>query len=119
MIYRSKTVLHVHLMATLAESRTQVLTAIGYRVFSVHTVIAALFEVSLGRCGILVLCHKLDRSGRCTLAEYFHQNCPKPYIVAVLAHEDDHSPPQAHARLIYSKDHGALVELMRQQLAAA
>jgi hypothetical protein len=116
---RSKTVLHVSPDAALAESRTQVLTAIGCHVFSVQTVVAALFEVSLGRCGILVLCHKLDRSGRCTLAEYFQQNCPEPYIVAVLAHEDDHSPPQAHARVIYSKDHGALVKVMRQRLAAA
>jgi len=117
--HRSKTVLHVSPDTALAKSRGQVLTAIGYHVFSVQTVVAALFEVSLGRCGILVLCHKLDRSGRCTLAEYFQQNCPEPFIVAVLAHEDDHWPPQAHARVIYSKDHGALVKVMRQRLAAA
>jgi len=116
---RSRTVLHVSPDVGLAESRTQALTAIGCEVFSVQTVVAALFEVSLGRCGVLVLCHKLDHSARCTLAEYFQQNCPEPYIVAVLAHAEDHWPPQAHARVIYSKDHGALVKVMRQRLAVA
>jgi len=69
----------------------------------VATVVAALLEISFGRCGVLVLCHKLHHTERCTLAEYFHNNCPDPYIVAILAHEQDHYPPQAHVRVIYSK----------------
>ena len=116
---RSNNVLHVSPDVDLAESRTKALTAIGCQVFSVQTVVAALFEISLGRCGILLLCHKLDHRGRCTLAEYFHQNCPEPYIVAVLGHSDDHYPPQAHVRVVHSRDHGSLVKVMRQRLAAA
>jgi DNA-binding response OmpR family regulator len=114
-----RAVLHVSPDPALAKSRTQVLTAIGYEVFSVQSVMAALFEMSLGRCGILLLCHKLDHTRRCTLAEYFHQKCPHPYIVAVLAHEDDYYPPQAHARVVFSQDHSSLVRIMRQRLAAA
>jgi hypothetical protein len=85
----------------------------------VTTVVAALFEISFGRCGVLVLCHKLPHPGRCTVAEYFHKNCPDPYIVAILAHEQDHYPPQAHARLLYSKNHASLVTVLRQRLRAA
>ena len=116
---RRKTVLHVSPDKALAKSRSKVLTAIGCEVFSVQTVAGALFEISLGRCGILLLCHKLDHTGRCTVAEYFHQNCPEPYIVAVLGHKDDHYPPETHACVVYSQDHGPLMRVVRQRLAAA
>jgi hypothetical protein len=84
-----------------------------------ETVLAAWFEISMGRCGILLLCHKLDHTGRCTLAEFFHRSCPDPHIVAILAHEADHYPPQAHARVLFSKDHGHLLTVMRKRLIAA
>jgi hypothetical protein len=116
---RSLSVLHVSPDTALAESRTRALAAIGYEVVCVETVVAALFEISMGRCGILLLCHKLDRNGRCTIAEYFHKNCPDPYIVAVLAHEQDHYAPQAHARVVFSRDHGPLVKVFWQRLSAA
>jgi hypothetical protein len=116
---RDRTVLHVSPDTALAESRMRALASIGYDVVCVETVVAALFEISMGRCGILLLCHKLDRNGRCTVAEYFHQNCPDPYIVAVLAHEQDHYPPQAHARVVFSQDHGPLLRVLRQRLSAA
>jgi hypothetical protein len=116
---RLRTVLHVSPHTALTKSRTRALTSIGCHVVCVSTVGAALFEISMGRCGILLLCHKLDHTGRCTLAEFFHHNCPEPYIVAVLAHEHDHYPPQAHARVIYSPDHGPLLKTIQQRLAAA
>jgi hypothetical protein len=116
---RRRSVLHVSPDATVARSRTEALKAIGFEVSCVQTVVAALFEISVGRCGVLVLCHKLGHTGRCTLAEYFQENCPEPYIVAILAHEHDHYPPQAHARVVYSQDHQPLVGVMRQRLNAA
>jgi hypothetical protein len=116
---RGRTVLHVSPDTTLAKSRSRALTSIGYEVVCVESVVAALFEISMGRCGILLLCHKLGHTGRCTVAEYFHQNCPDPYIVAVLEHEHDHSPPHAHARVVFSQDHAHLVSVLRQRLSAA
>ena len=117
---RARTVLQVSPDTALAQSRTRALTSIGYHVVCVQTVVAALFEISMGRCGILLLCHKLDQTGRCTLAEYFHHNnCPDPYIVAVVAHEQDHYPRQAHARVVDSHDHAPLVTLLRQHPSAA
>jgi hypothetical protein len=116
---RARTVLHVSPDIALAQSRTRALTSIGYHVVCVQTVVAALFEISMGRCGILLLCHKLDQTGRCTLAEYFHHNCPEPYIVAILAHEQDHYPREAHARVVYSQDHAPLVTFLRQRPSAA
>jgi hypothetical protein len=114
-----RTVLHVSPDTALADSRTRALASIGYDVVCVETVVAAFFEISMGRCGTLLLCHKLDRNGRCAVAEYFHQNCPNSYIVVVLAHEQDHYPPQAHARVVFSQDHAPLVRVFRQRLSAA
>jgi hypothetical protein len=116
---RGRTVLHVSPDTDLAKSRTRALASIGYDVVCVETVVVALFEISMGRCGTLLLCHTLDHTARCTVAEYFHQNCPDPYIVAVLAHEHDHYPPQGHARVVFSEDHAHLVRVLRQRLSAA
>jgi hypothetical protein len=113
------TILHVSPDAALSKSRHVALAAIGYHVVSVPTVVAAIFEISMGRCGVLRLCHKLNHTGRCSLAEFFHTNCPDPYIVAVLAHASDHYPPRTHDCVIYAPDHGALVTLMRRRLSAA
>jgi hypothetical protein len=115
---RPRTVLHVSPDPDLALSRHQVLTAIGCHVVHVRSEGEALFEISLGRCGILLLCHKLSHPARAALAETFHRRCPDPYIVAVLAHESDRYPPQAHATVVYAADHAALASLFRERLAA-
>ena len=115
---RNRTVLHVSPDAILARSRGQVLTAIGCYVVHVRSEGEALFEISLGRCGILLLCHKLSGPAREALAETFHTRCPDPYIVAVMAHESDDFPPQAHAKVVYAADHAALANLFRDRFAA-
>jgi hypothetical protein len=113
-----KNVLHVSPDRTLARSRHQVLSAVGFRVFCVYTVSAALFEISLGRCGTLLLCHQLKKNSRETLATFFHERCPEPFIVAIVADENDYCPPQSHARVVHSSDHVALLRVFREKLAA-
>ena len=102
----------------LAGFRRGALAAIGLHVVSVETGAAALYEISFGRCGVLLLCHKLSKGSRNTVAEYFHEHCPDPYIVAILADEDDHCPPQAHARVVHSDDPTLLVRAFAKRLAA-
>jgi hypothetical protein len=114
----SKTVLHVSPDSELAESRGRVLQAIGYEVFSVDGESAALFEISMGRCGILLLCHKLSAAARESLANCFHAKCPAPFIVAILAREGDPCPSRAHARVVFRADHTALAAVLQQRLAA-
>ena len=114
----ARTVLHVCPDRELAGSRLLVLKAVGCDVVWVQSGGAALFEISLGRCGILLLCHKLSRATRTSVADYFHTNCPDHYIVAIVAHEAETHPRCAHARVIYSADHAGLAAVMRQRLAA-
>ncbi len=115
---RARTVLHVCPDPALAGSRRRVVTAIGYDVVWVQSESAALFEISMGRCGILLLCHLLPEAARASLTDYFHTHCPHPYIVAVVAHESETHPPRAHARVINSPDHAGLAAVLRQRLAA-
>jgi hypothetical protein len=115
---QDKTALHVTPDRELAAFRRGALGAIGFHLVSVETEVAALYEISFGRCGVLLLCHRLTRASRNTVAEYFHEHCPDPYIVAILAHEDDHCPPQAHARVVHSDDPTLLVRVFAKRLAA-
>jgi DNA-binding NtrC family response regulator len=115
---RHRTVLSVCPDRELARFRHDVLAEAGFQVVSVHTVSSALYEISFGRCGILLLCHRLNKASRETLASYFHEHCPEPYIVSILANEDDHYPPQTHARVVHSNDPATLVRALRENLAA-
>jgi hypothetical protein len=114
----ARTVLHVCPEPELAGSRRRVVEAIGYDVVWVQSEGAALFEISLGRCGILLLCHLLSEAVRTSLTNYFHAKCPDPYIVAVVAHESETHPARAHARVVHSPDHNGLAAVLRQRLAA-
>jgi hypothetical protein len=115
---RARSVLHVSPDAALSSSRRRVLTAIGCYVVCVRTEGEALFEISMGRCGILLLCHLLSEAARTSLADYFHAKCPDPFIVAIVAHEGERHPPRAHAHIVHSADHVALAAVLRQRLAA-
>ena len=115
---RHKTVLAVSPDRQLAGQREAALTKAGFYVVSVHTEAAARFEIYFGRCGVLLLCHKLDRGVREALARDFHRLCPGPFIVSVLAHERDHYPAQTHACVLHSHDLSHLVNTLSQQLAA-
>jgi hypothetical protein len=115
---RTRTVLHVSPDPELAGSRGRALQAIGCEVFWVQGESAALFEISMGRCGILLLCHKLAPVTRENLADCFHTHCPEPFIVAILEDETDHCPSRAHARVFFREDHTELIALLQQRLAA-
>jgi hypothetical protein len=115
---RHKTVLAVSPDRQLAQRREAGLTKAGFYVVSVHNEAAALYEIHFGRCGVLLLCHKLDRAVREGLARDFHRLCPEPFIVSVLAHRRDHYPAQTHACVLDSDDLSSLVNTLAQQLAA-
>src|SRR5512133_1170323 len=75
---RHKTVLAVSPDRQLAGQREAALIQSGFCVVSVHTEAAARFEIHFGRCGVLLLCHKLSRRVREALARDFHRLCPEP-----------------------------------------
>jgi hypothetical protein len=118
MSQRHKMILAVSPDHQLASFRHLVLRDAGFEVVSVHTESAARFEIHFGRCGVLLLCHKLSRAARESLAEYFVERCPEPYIVAVLGHSNDHFPPETHKCILHSLDPAPLVNALEEKLAA-
>lgn len=115
---RHNTVLAVSPDRQLAQFRHRSLSDAGFEVVSVHSESAARYEIYLGQCGILLLCHTLPPSARESLAQDFEHRCPDPYIVAVLATPNDHFPPQAHKCILHSLDPSVLVKAVQEELAA-
>src|SRR3569832_1966556 len=95
-----KSVLAVSPDRELSAIRHTCLSRAGFYVVSVLSESAARFEIHFGQCGVLLLCHKLTPWSREALAGDFHRMCPDPFIVAVLAHERDHPPTQAHGSVV-------------------
>jgi hypothetical protein len=114
---RHKSVLSVSPDPELSTLRHTCLSQAGFYVVSVLSEPAARYEIHFGRCGVLLLCHKLTPWAREALAADFHR-CHDPFIVAVLAHERDHHPPQAHVRMVHSPDLTPLITALSQKLAA-
>ena len=118
MTQRHKKVLAVSPDRELASFRHAVMTDAGFDVVSVHSESAACFEIHFGRCGVLLLCHKLAHSARESLACDFEKRCPDPYIIAILENANDRFPKQAHKVLIHSPDLSTLVDALQEKMAA-
>ena len=112
------TILAVFPDRQVARFRQEVLCDAGFEVFSVHTESAARYEIYLGRCGVLLLCHKLTREEQESEASYFEERCPEPHIIAILERSNDHFPPQTHKCVLHSPDPCPLVQAVRQRLVA-
>jgi hypothetical protein len=105
---RARTVLHVCPDRALAGSRRRVVTAIGYDVVWVQSESAALFEISMGRCGILLLCHLLPEAVRASLTDYFHTQCPDPlYRGGCGSRSGNPSATRARARDLFTRSRRA------------
>jgi hypothetical protein len=117
MAQRHKRVLAVSPDKQLARLRHAIMSDAGFEVVSVNSESAARFEIHLGLCGVLLLCHKLGHPAREGLARDFEKRCPDPYIIAILANASDRFPKQAHKVLIHSPDFGPLVEALTEKLA--
>ena len=112
------TILAVSPDRQVARLRHVALSDAGFEVVTVHAESAARYEIYLGRCGVLLLCHKLTRQARESLASYIEEMCPEPFIVAVLERPNDHFPPQTHKCVLHSPDSRPLVQALREKLVA-
>ena len=115
----SETILSVCPDKQLSRRRERVLQRAGLLVISVHTEVAARYEITLGRCGVLLLCHLLTWEARNDLARLFHESCPQPpHIVCVLAEQHHPCPEHATATVLHSCDAAALVNAVKPRRAA-
>ncbi len=59
----------------LLTSRGNALRNAGYEVFSTTSEINARYEIEMGQCGVLLLCHTIHEAVRRDLAALFSNNC--------------------------------------------
>jgi len=115
---RHKTILSVSPDLQLSNNRHEALSRGGFEVISVHSEVAAQYEIQFGRCGVLILCHKLSGAARRSLARDFDTRCQEPFIVAILAHPAGPYPPQTHVCVLHSEGNGPLLKVLQENLAA-
>jgi hypothetical protein len=115
---RHKTILSVSPDLELSRTRHDALSRGGFEVISVHSEVAAQYEIQFGRCGVLILCHKLSSAARRSLARDFDTRCQEPFIVAILAHPAGQYPAQAHVCVLHTEGSGPLLKVLQEKLAA-
>jgi hypothetical protein len=67
----------------------------GMEVTSVHSPAEARFEIEMGRCGSLIICHQLSSLEANEISELFRRYCPKGRIVFVTGGPTPDQVPEA------------------------
>lgn len=75
----------------LLTSRGNALRHAGYEVFSTTSEINARYEIEMGQCGVLLLCHTIHEAVRRDLATLFSNNCHGG-IIAFVMHPSRQEP---------------------------
>ena len=86
----------------------------GMNVVSVLTLAEARFEIQMGRCGSLLMCHRLSSKQADDIAKLFRRYCPQGRIVFVTDGPDDASAaPEADAYVPESSGPQELLQVLR------
>jgi hypothetical protein len=93
----------------LLETRHRALQAAGFQVFSVSSETEAMFEIQMGRCGVLVLCHRLHEDVRHCVAREFKKYCFDGVIVGIVEAEPASTPQHLDMWVKHSHNAGELV----------
>jgi hypothetical protein len=85
----------------------------GMKVTSVLTPAEARFEIEMGRCGQLLMCHRLSPDQADDIAELFRRYCPEGRIVFVTDHSDPRVPNGVDALVEESSGPQEIVHALR------
>jgi len=86
----------------------------GMKVVSVFTLAEARFEIQMGRCGSLLMCHRLSTKQADDIAKLFRRYCPQGRIVFVTEGSNQASAaPEADAYVPESSGPQELVQALR------
>lgn len=86
----------------------------GMKVVSVFTLTEARFEIEMGRCGNLVICHRLSSEQADDIAKLFRRYCPQGRIVFVTEGSQASAPREADAYVAESSGPQELVQALRK-----
>ena len=85
----------------------------GFGVVSVSSETVVRFEIEMGRCGVLLICHTIPPSVSRELARFFRRSCPSGLIIAVL---NGHSASDADVVIPASDGPDAVVRALHMSL---
>ena len=71
----------------------------GMNVVSVLTPMQARFEIQMGRCGNLLICHRLSAQAADDIARLYRQYCPKGRIVLITNGPREKIPAEADVHI--------------------
>ena len=87
----------------------------GFKVISVMTPIEARFEIEMGRCGTLLICHRLSETDANEIARLFRRYCPEGQIIFVTdAIRQERVPLEADITLLESKGAELIVQALTE-----
>ena len=87
----------------------------GFKVISVMTPIEARFEIEMGRCGTLLICHRLSETDANEIAHLFRRYCPNGQIIFVTdTSRQERVPGDADITLPESKGAEMIVQALRE-----
>lgn len=75
--------------AGFRHTRKLALETAGFYVISVSVESAARFEIQMGRCGAMVLCHRLNEDVHHSLSKEFRKYCADGIVVGIVEIESD------------------------------
>jgi hypothetical protein len=95
----------------LAERETA-LRHCGFEVISASTASHARFEIEMGRCGVLLICHRSSPLTACELSTLFRKNCPAGRIIFVMKSALGGIPVAADLTVLESEGPQAIVQAL-------
>jgi len=88
----------------------------GFEVISVKTESQARFEIEMGRCGVLLICHGASAGTIQDLTKLFRRRCPTGSIVFVMNRTDESVPEGFDYTVPDSAGPEAIVQVLRSGL---
>jgi hypothetical protein len=95
----------------LAE-REAALRHCGFEVISASTASHARFEIEMGTCGVLSMCHRTLPLTACELSTLFRKNCPTGRIIFVMKSVQGGIPVAADLTVLESEGPEAIIQAL-------
>lgn len=104
-----KTVLSLSPNQDALAVREATLRRAGFEVLSVLSPIQARFEIEMGRCGVLVICYRVQKDETEGLTRLFRKNCPKGRVIFVIQPGQKQEVPRGMDRAVPESRCGEMV----------
>jgi hypothetical protein len=98
----------------ILRTREATLEEAGFNVVSVTSTSQARFEIEMGRCGNLLLCHRVSSAAAGDLTKLYRTYCPQGRIIFIRSGTSRNKiPPEIDIAVSESQGHEAIVHAVQ------